>query len=460
MISNKPNILYILHNFKANDAGTTLHVKDLISNMNDIFNFHVFSIEGSTYKVYSYIDNKEYVTVYPRTLYNATFYIYKDNDYKDLLESIISDFSISFVHIEHTYGGHFFDIGEVCKEKNIKYAITLHDYYSICPLVNKLYCGKKYCGLKPSKETCEKCTKKMIDKNFSIKEWRLHFHDLLKNAEYVIVPSLATKQEINEIYDDIKIIVIEHGLDVEKEKSLLSLDKTNNIAFVGFIMPRKGSDVLKYLVNKKERKFNIHLFGFTNVLLFNSKNYINHGPYKREDLTKLLNDNNIKLNCLLSICPETFSYTLSESVCAGVPVLAYNIGALRQRIEDDNLGWLIDINASKEEVFNYINKILSNNDEYQKKIESINKYKVKTIKEMTDEYLKIYKKEAINKELDLDKLINKANESKKYLKVKTIYDNKYLNAGVGMFFNKLPSNLKMSLIKHKKEKMIKRFKNC
>ena len=49
----------------------------------------------------------------------------------------------------------------------------------------------------------------------------------------------------------------------------------------------------------------------------------------------------IHVGLQLSIWPETFSYTLSELVDAGVPVIAGNLGAQGERIERCRLGWTV-----------------------------------------------------------------------------------------------------------------------
>ncbi len=52
------------------------------------------------------------------------------------------------------------------------------------------------------------------------------------------------------------------------------------------------------------------------------------------------------MGLLLSIVPETFSYTLSEMWAAGIPVLATRLGAFGDRIRDGQNGWLEPIDAA------------------------------------------------------------------------------------------------------------------
>ena len=48
------------------------------------------------------------------------------------------------------------------------------------------------------------------------------------------------------------------------------------------------------------------------------------------------------MSLLLSTWPETFSYTLTESIAANVPPIVTNMGALAERVSSDEIGWLVD----------------------------------------------------------------------------------------------------------------------
>jgi GT2 family glycosyltransferase/glycosyltransferase involved in cell wall biosynthesis len=68
--------------------------------------------------------------------------------------------------------------------------------------------------------------------------------------------------------------------------------------------------------------------------------------YPREDLRELLAGIGPHIAALLSVVPETFSYTLSEMQHLGVPVIATRVGSLAERILDDETGWLIEPDAA------------------------------------------------------------------------------------------------------------------
>lgn len=64
--------------------------------------------------------------------------------------------------------------------------------------------------------------------------------------------------------------------------------------------------------------------------------------YRREELRGLLAALGPHVAALLSIVPETFSFTLTEMQQLGIPVVATRVGSLAERIEDGVNGWLIE----------------------------------------------------------------------------------------------------------------------
>ncbi|MDX1380232.1 MAG: glycosyltransferase, partial [Xanthomonadales bacterium] len=67
--------------------------------------------------------------------------------------------------------------------------------------------------------------------------------------------------------------------------------------------------------------------------------------YRREDLPRLLHRLGPHAGLLLSLVPETWSYTLSELRALGIPPVATRVGSLARRIEHDHDGRLIEPDA-------------------------------------------------------------------------------------------------------------------
>lgn len=399
-LRNKQNILFLIHDFSnpyENVGGTTIHCMDIIKSLKDKYNFHVFYPENGIYKVYSFFDDEERILDLGGVSSTSRFGYY-NNDYKKIIDHVITGLNISVVHIHHMMG-HYFDVIDVCKEHNIKPIITLHDFYALCPTVNMLYNMEKCC-IEIENKDCKSCLyNKMRIINNILPIWNRRWLDFLIDFDLIITPSKSTKDIIENTYSSISCKVIEHGVNYQKKHSVLTNeDDVFNVAFVGVMAKHKGAEVVEQLIkNTKEKDIVYHLFGKTECpsLEHNKDNYINHGQYKRSDLSKLLKDNNIHLVCNLSIWPETYSYTLTETIASGVPVLALDYGAVSERINKYHFGWILENDSTYSEIIEAIEKIKENKNDYSSKIDNINNYHIKTIGEMCDEYDDIYRIESV-----------------------------------------------------------------
>jgi len=407
-INNKhrKNILIFVHDFVSRDnklvGGTALHIYDLIDNLREDLNIHVCYYSNDGYKLKSFFEDSisEVFLGKINSFENINLF---NNDYKKIIEKVFSIVDVDLVHVHHLKN-HYFDLFDVMEEKEIPFIMTLHDFYMVCPTIVLLEKNEKCCV--DNKEcNCRECLKELIDVDGNIIEkWRNNVYNALRRAQLLVAPSNSTKEIFNKYYKDLKIQVVEHGVDYEElKKDKVKHDK-KNIAFIGGINKQKGVDILKEFVNKAnsdELKFNVHMFGTTSESSLNksSKNYTYHGLYNREDIAKLLEENDIDLVCMLSIWHETYSYTLTEAITAKVPVIALDYGAVSERVQKDNLGWIIEKDSSIEQIINKINEIFENSKQYDEVLKSINYYlnNLKSVSENANEYKEIYNKLIYNK---------------------------------------------------------------
>ncbi len=434
LMESRPNILFVIHDFSniaENIGGTTLHILDLIRNLRDKYNFHVLSQENGMYKIHSFFRDTDIVTnvyekpviIEPVGLYNGT--------YEQMIEKILKDYKISFVHIHHMIG-HFFDVARVAKRNKIKYAVSLHDFYIDIPIASKL--DEKVAGLAKSP--------------INIDVWRKASEEMLNNAEFVFAPSEFVKREYQKTFKNLKIKVIEHGIETERIKAKARKGIMRNVAFVGAVFPHKGSEALLNLTERITKADNIklHLFGMTTADIRKKQFFVNHGKYDRKDFSKLLEKNEIDLVCAFSLSPETYAYTVDESIAAGVPVITFDIGAGAERVEKYNLGWVLKYTDNTQEILNAIKEILSNKNNYDKKIQAINRYEIRNTKDMASDYNDIYKKYATASKLDFVKMQDNI------FKVNLVKDLLVLN------YNENYANDYFNIINSRKWKMVSRIK--
>ena len=409
VLYKKKRILYLVNEWEENmqmTGGTSLHIKDLIkSNFNNNIASFVLAPDKcdlSRFKLYLYVDDYARTIADYKTDINQYGQInYTNNSYKEMLENIFDSFKIDILHVHH-FLFQTFDSIDVAKKRNIYAIITLHDLYMICPSINMVY-KDKYCKNDETKD-CAKCLKTRYGVNSNIlNNWQKTCKSVLEKFDKIIVPSDNTKRTFENEYKELNIEVVEHGVEIiqTKPSGKQKNNKEFNIAFVGAMAIHKGSNILKELVKtSNDKNIKIHLFGKSedSFLTKNKSNYVNHGTYKRGELPQLLVDNDIDLVCIFATWPETYSYTLTESYMAQVPILTFDIGAVGDRVKKDHLGWTIDLNTSVKKILERINEIKSNNEEYKTIKDNFKNYKFKALEEMQNYYEELYNSIEINNE--------------------------------------------------------------
>ena len=314
------------------------------------------------------------------------------------IENMVNKSKKSIHHLKHMY----LDIFKVAKERSIPVIYTLHDFYSICPSV-KLFNKETFLCNYANAAGCGSCIAKTFNLNINfIPLWRKEFYENLKTVKKIIVPSYSTKNIFLNTYKDLTIEVVEHGYDKingnpNNDNPDKKKNKKFNIAFIGYITEEKGLKYLEELTEKvKGTDINVHLFGQTTNKKCNKnkKNYVYHGKYIQQDLPNLLLENDIKLICLLSMWPETYSYTLSESLISEIPVISFDLGAIAERVKKADVGWILPINSTLDDIFKLISTIKSAPQEYKQKVERIRHLlkNMKSLKDMGNEYTEIYNK--------------------------------------------------------------------
>ncbi len=399
----KKKILYLVNEWETDmvmTGGTSLHLKDIIlaNNKNNIASLVLApdKFDLSRFKLYLYTDSyAREIANYKTDINQYSQIAYTNNCCIKMLENIFESFKIDILHVHH-FLFQSFDVIDIAKKYNVYSVVTLHDLYMICPSINKVY-KDKYCEY-DSSSNCKDCLKKRYGLgNDIIENWQKTCKNVLSKFDLRIVPSENTQKLFKAIYPELDFEVVEHGVEVI-DVSCVKPVKTNgcfNVAFVGAMAIHKGGNILKELKNKNVGKdIKIHLFGKSEIpaLYKSNANYINHGPYSRGELPKLLIENGIDLVCIFATWPETYSYTLTECYMAHIPILTFDLGAVGDRVKKDGLGWTIEFTANSDIILSKIKEIKNNKTEYDKIKSSFDNYSFKKLESMQDYYESLYLK--------------------------------------------------------------------
>ncbi len=205
-----------------------------------------------------------------------------------------------------------------------------------------------------------------------------------------------------------KIYADKNKIKFTNKKKELRKNHNFNVAFIGGLVPAKGSRLAYEMIMKEEETVNWYIFGNMNddkLQNLKQKNLLKLGAYERNDLPQLLSAYEIDIICILSIWPETFSYTVSEALMCKVPVLASDIGAMGERIRKNGCGWLVDKDADAEIILGKLKEIMGNRADYEEKKRRAVSYQGKSIEEMAEEYRQYYRRDFTDrKQRDYDKV--------------------------------------------------------
>ena len=223
--------------------------------------------------------------------------------------------------------------------------IDIHDYAVICPRINLVDKSGIYCG-EPSENLCNDCLKERPN-DFGatdIKKWRsLQATGLLK-ANLVTVPSQDAYDRLIQYFPSIRLQVRPHAISkiVPSNYPLQKMKNNSNlvprVVVMGAISEIKGFSILKKLA-----KWNYSnccpveyvVMGYTpNNRILEQYGVKVTGKYEDSASLLLLNELQPDLIWFPAVWPETYSYTLDIAFQSKKPILAFDLGAIAERLRN------------------------------------------------------------------------------------------------------------------------------
>lgn len=244
---------------------------------------------------------------------------------------------------------------------HIQFTYLVHDYFCICPRLNLINVNDRYCGL-PEVKDCDICLKRAnFDQSKSIVDWRSLNAKLLNTCDEIICFSNSSKKYLVRVYQNLshKIKVIGHVID-ELRVPKVENDNIITIGLLGQLCKHKGmeevKELIQYIHSNQLSKYRIVCIGDAQDMR-NDSVFFATGKYRREDIVNLVEEYNIDVFFMSSVCPETFSYTISEIQSMKRPLISYDLGAQGERTKNYKLGKVIPLNTKPELLLKAINDL-------------------------------------------------------------------------------------------------------
>lgn len=283
-------------------------------------------------------------------------------DYAGVVDEIIRRHSVDVILVS-SFIGHSLDILNTSK----KTILISHDYYPYCPALNITF-----------DSLCTNCDFPRLEQCFKQNIHNRHFRDAGANdwaalrEEYLarvrakdlkmVIPNPSVKDNLIKLeprFSDVEFVLISHGTTpmqamAASVTAIQASDTKLRLLIPGRITPDKGMGILKEISSELTSIADVYLVGCGQEGAFFEYKNMNKiiYSYKLDELPRIIYDINPDIALLLSVVPETFSYTLSELTELRVPVIATNLGSFADRVEDDKTGFLVEPKAK-----NIIDKI-------------------------------------------------------------------------------------------------------
>ena len=266
----------------------------------------------------------------------------------DLLE-LLRSMNVSRVHIHHLLAMDM-DIRALIRGLGVPFDVTVHDYFAICPQINLLpWRHSLYCG-EPDPAGCNACIARRS--SFGARDivtWRAERAWQFREADRVLCPSrdVVDRLQRHGLAGNAVLAPHEPVASGPWKSRVPALGEGRmRIAILGALPPHKGGRTVAAVAEIADPAvFEIHLIGYTEGAFSEAAQQRMQitGRYEDGDLATLIDKIDPHLIWFPAAWPETFSYTLSAALNAGVPVAASRIGSFVERLDGRPMTWLVDV---------------------------------------------------------------------------------------------------------------------
>ncbi len=254
----------------------------------------------------------------------------------------------------HSLVGHDARLPRLFDRLRIPYELVVHDYSWICPRINLVSSGNRYCG-EPDEAGCVACVTDLgtrIEETISATELRKRSAGVMRKASRIVVPSADVARRMRRYFPRVRAEVVgwEDDDGVPTSQSVVA-SGVRRVCVVGAIGIEKGYEALLSCARDAANRglsLEFVLVGEScddDRLTATGRVRIT-GTYEPHEAVALIRRQEAALAWLPSIWPETWCYTLTEAWQAGLHVLAFDIGAPAERIRRTGRGWICPLGIS------------------------------------------------------------------------------------------------------------------
>ncbi len=236
--------------------------------------------------------------------------------------------------------------------------LSVHDFSLFCPrphLLEEPF--GRFCDYSTDERRCQACLAQswVLPLGFQARRRGVAF-DLLETARAVVYPSDFLRRKHRDLFPATSTagdhVIAPAGIRWPRPASSRNgRARTPHLAFVGSFKAYKGAHVFLDAVRRLEAagvqaRWSVLGGGEPALLRAARRAGVHvHGYYSAGSLPRLLAAAQVDLALVVSIVPESYSLTFDECLLAGVPVVAFDHGAVGERVRDLGCGLSLPCDA-------------------------------------------------------------------------------------------------------------------
>lgn len=240
---------------------------------------------------------------------------------------------------------------ELPQRLGVPYDITVHDYAWFCPRVNLVNHSGEYCG-EPPITVCETCAGGGVAELLDISQKDL------AHARRVFCPSEDTRERMQRHFDLDNLSVRAHPEwigEPEWRADEPAPGEPIRVATIGRLSGHKGLRVLRQCAAHALEwalPLTFVVIGSTSddAQFSRLTNVEITGPYQEHEVDDLIERLGIRVALLPSVWPETYSYTLSIALRCGLTAVAFDLGAIAERLRRTRTGTLLPLGTEAAQI--------------------------------------------------------------------------------------------------------------
>ena len=329
--SPRPAIVFIAHPW---GGGIRRHMDDLAQLLRDRVDvLYLEPADASTVRLHAPLHDREFALWF------------RLPDELDALAETLRAIGVVRLHFHHVHGlpQAILDLPAAC---GMPYDCTLHDYYAICPQYHLANADGRYCG-EPDEAGCAGCVgERPVQWGLDVRAWRAALGELVRNAARVIAPSQDVATRIARHLPGVSIDVWPHP-----EHAPAPMPRVIRVVTLGTLSREKGLNVVDQCARLAQRRrlpVTFRVLGSTTEPLHQDAALSVRGSYDEQTLPELLAGEHADVVLFPAQVPETYAYTLSVALAAGIPIVASALGAFPERLAGNAAARLVPWDAPAE----------------------------------------------------------------------------------------------------------------